>query len=105
MLLSAWEAQPWPSRLVRGIDATVVPFRVGDFEFANTPVNEPLVPNLATATFVAKQCNGAFGGGTGTEKALIRNGTRDLFFVSNRTGMAFSWIGFTRLLGYVVKNP
>jgi hypothetical protein len=88
---------------VRGIDATVVPFRVGDFEFANTPVNEPLVPNLATATFVAKQCNGAFGGGTGTEKALIRNGTRDLFFV--RTGMALSWIGFTRLLGYVVKNP
>lgn len=71
MLLSAWEAQPWPSRHVRGIDATIVPFRVGDFEFANTPVNGPLVPNLATATFVAKQCYGAFGGGTGTEKALI----------------------------------
>ena len=26
-------------------------------------------------------------------------------FVSNRTGMAFSWIGFTRSLGSVVKNP
>jgi DNA replication protein DnaC len=60
-----------------------------DFDFANTPVNEGLVRELATGTFVADQRNVVLVGGTGTGKshlaiaiarALIRNGTRGRFF-------------------------
>jgi DNA replication protein DnaC len=62
---------------------------IDDFEFANTPVNESLVRELATGTFVADQRNVVLVGGTGTGKshlaiaiarALIRNGTRGRFF-------------------------
>jgi DNA replication protein DnaC len=62
---------------------------IDDFEFANTPVNESLVCELATGTFVADQRNVVLVGGTGTGKshlaiaiarALIRNGTRGRFF-------------------------
>lgn len=62
---------------------------IDDFDFADTPVNEPLVRELATGTFVADQRNVVFVGGTGTGKshlaiaiarALIRNGTRGRFF-------------------------
>jgi len=60
-----------------------------DFDFAATPVNEGLVRDLATGTFVADQRNVVLIGGTGTGKshlaiaiarALIRNGTRGRFF-------------------------
>ena len=60
-----------------------------DFDFADTPVNEGLVLDLATGTFVADQRNVVLIGGTGTGKshlaiaiarALIRNGTRGRFF-------------------------
>ena len=60
-----------------------------DFDFKNTPVNESLVRELATGTFVANQHNVVLVGGTGTGKshlaiavarALIRNGTRGRFF-------------------------
>jgi DNA replication protein DnaC len=60
-----------------------------DFDFADTPVNEGLVRELATGTFVADQRNVVLVGGTGTGKshlaiaiarALIRNGTRGRFF-------------------------
>jgi len=60
-----------------------------DFDFADTPVNEGLVRELATGTFVADQRNVVLIGGTGTGKshlaiaiarALIRNGTRGRFF-------------------------
>lgn len=60
-----------------------------DFDFANTPVNEGLIRELATGTFVADQRNVVLVGGTGTGKshlaiaiarALIRNGTRGRFF-------------------------
>lgn len=60
-----------------------------DFDFADTPVNEGLVRDLATGTFVADQRNVVLIGGTGTGKshlaiaiacALIRNGTRGRFF-------------------------
>ncbi|MCZ7472719.1 MULTISPECIES: ATP-binding protein [Rhizobium/Agrobacterium group] len=56
---------------------------IDDFDFADTPVNEPLVRELATGTFVADQRNVVLVGGTGTGKshlaiaiarALIRNG-------------------------------
>ncbi|KQT92644.1 IS21-like element helper ATPase IstB [Agrobacterium salinitolerans] len=62
---------------------------IDDFDFADTPVNEPLVRELATGTFVADQRNVVLVGGTGTGKshlaiaiarALIRNGTRGRFF-------------------------
>ncbi|MGA1805236.1 IS21-like element helper ATPase IstB [Rhizobium sp. HT1-10] len=62
---------------------------IGDFDFKNTPVNEPLVHDLATGTLVADQRNVVLVGGTGTGKshlaiaiarALIRNGTRGRFF-------------------------
>jgi DNA replication protein DnaC len=60
-----------------------------DFDFADTPVNEGLVRELATGAFVADQRNVVLVGGTGTGKshlaiaiarALIRNGTRGRFF-------------------------
>ena len=60
-----------------------------DFGFGGTPVNEGLVRDLATGTFVADQRNVVLIGGTGTGKshlaiaiarALIRNGTRGRFF-------------------------
>ena len=62
---------------------------IDDFDFANTPVNEALVRELANGTFVANQHNVVLVGGTGTGKshlaiaiarALIRNGTRGRFF-------------------------
>ena len=62
---------------------------IDDFDFANTPVNDGLVRDLATGAFVADQRNVVLVGGTGTGKshlaiaiarALIRNGTRGRFF-------------------------
>lgn len=62
---------------------------IDDFDFTDTPVNESLVRELATGTFVADQRNVVLVGGTGTGKshlaiaiarALIRNGTRGRFF-------------------------
>jgi len=55
---------------------------IDDFDFADTPINESLVRELATGTFVADQRNVVLVGGTGTGKshlaiaiarALIRN--------------------------------
>ncbi|WP_246665744.1 IS21-like element helper ATPase IstB [Shinella sp. AETb1-6] len=62
---------------------------IDDFDFADTPVNESPVRELATGTFVADQRNVVLVGGTGTGKShlaiaiarvLIRNGTRGRFF-------------------------
>jgi DNA replication protein DnaC len=62
---------------------------IEDFDFADTPVNEALVRDLATGTFIADQRNAVLIGGTGTGKshlaiaiarALIRNGARGRFF-------------------------
>jgi DNA replication protein DnaC len=59
------------------------------FGFTGTPINEGLVRELATGSFVADQRNVVLIGGTGTGKthlgiaiarALIRNGTRGRFF-------------------------
>jgi DNA replication protein DnaC len=59
------------------------------FDFSGTPINEGLVRDLATGSFVADQRNVVLIGGTGTGKthlgiaiarALIRNGTRGRFF-------------------------
>ena len=60
-----------------------------DFQFDGTPVNESLVRQLATGTFLAEQRNAVFVGGTGTGKshlaiavarACIRSGHRGRFF-------------------------
>jgi DNA replication protein DnaC len=62
---------------------------IEEFDFDGTPVNEPLMRDLATGTFVADQRNAVLIGGTGTGKshlaiaiarALIRNGSRGRFF-------------------------
>lgn len=62
---------------------------IEEFDFTSTPINEGLVKDLATGSFVADQRNVVLVGGTGTGKthlaiaiarALIRNGTRGRFF-------------------------
>jgi len=62
---------------------------VDEFRFANTPINEALVRDLAGGDFLAHQRNVVLVGGTGTGKthlaiaiarALIRDGKRGRFF-------------------------
>jgi len=62
---------------------------VDEFEFESTPVNEPLVRDLASGEFLAHQRNVVLVGGTGTGKthlavgivrACLRNGSRGRFF-------------------------
>src|SRR5947209_3411474 len=62
---------------------------VDDFKFANTPINETLVRDLAAGEFLAHQRNVVLVGGTGTgethlaiaiARACIRDGARGRFF-------------------------
>ena len=62
---------------------------IDQFDFTGTPINEGLVRELATGSFVADQRNVVLIGGTGTGKthlgiaiarALIRGGTRGRFY-------------------------
>jgi DNA replication protein DnaC len=62
---------------------------IDDFTFAGTPINETLVRELATGSFLAQQRNAVFIGGTGTGKshlaiaiarACIRGGARGRFY-------------------------
>ena len=62
---------------------------IDDFVFADTPINEALVRDLAGGDFLAHQRNVVLVGGTGTGKthlaiaiarACIRNGARGRFF-------------------------
>ncbi len=62
---------------------------LADFDFTGTPVNEPLVRELATGSFLTHQRNAVLIGGTGTGKshlaiaiarACIRDGARARFF-------------------------
>jgi DNA replication protein DnaC len=51
---------------------------LSDFDFAGTPINEPLVRELATGAFLQQQRNTVLVGGTGTGKshlavAIVRN--------------------------------
>ena len=63
--------------------------QLADFDFTGTPVNEPLVRELAAGDFLANQRNAVLIGGTGTGKshlavaiarACIRDGARARFF-------------------------
>ena len=42
---------------------------IDDFDFAGTPVNEALIRDLASGTFLAEQRNAVLVGGTGTGKS------------------------------------
>ena len=62
---------------------------LGDFDFAATPINEPLIRDLAGGGFLAEQRNAVLVGGTGTGKshlaiaiarACIRSGARGRFY-------------------------
>lgn len=62
---------------------------IEEFDFTGTPINEGLVRDLSTGSFVSDQRNVVLIGGTGTGKthlaiavarALIRGGTRGRFF-------------------------
>src|SRR5512144_1687279 len=62
---------------------------IGDFRFNGTPINEALLRELATGTFLAQQRNAVLIGGTGTGKshlaiaiarACIRGGARGRFY-------------------------
>jgi DNA replication protein DnaC len=62
---------------------------LADFEFEGTPINEPLVRELAGGAFIARQRNAVFVGGTGTGKShlaiaiartCIRSGARGRFY-------------------------
>ena len=64
---------------------------LADFAFADTPINEALVRDLATGAFLAQQRNLVLVGGTGTGKshlavaiarAVIRGGARARFFTA-----------------------
>jgi DNA replication protein DnaC len=60
---------------------------IDDFTFAGTPINETLVRELATGTFLAQQRNAVLIGGTGKShlaiaiaRACIRGGARGRFY-------------------------
>jgi DNA replication protein DnaC len=62
---------------------------IEDFDFSNTPINEPLVRELTNGDFIAQQRNIVLVGGTGTGKthlavalarSFIRNGSRGRFY-------------------------
>ena len=62
---------------------------IDDFDFTDTPVNQALLRELTSGTFVADQRNVVLVGGTGTGKshlaiaiarALVHNGSRGRFF-------------------------
>ena len=62
---------------------------IDNFDFTGTPINEPLIRNLATGRFIAEQRNAVLIGGTGTGKshlaiavarACIRGGARGRFY-------------------------
>ena len=64
---------------------------LADFRFADTPINEALVRDLATGAFLAQQRNAVFIGGTGTGKthlsvaiarSCIRGGARGRFYTA-----------------------
>ena len=61
-----------------------------DFEFKGTPINEALVQDLATGSFIAQQRNVVLAGGTGTGKthlaiaiarSCISAGARGRFYI------------------------
>ncbi len=62
---------------------------IGDFDFTGTPINESLVRDLASGSFLLEQRNAVLVGGTGTGKshlaiaiarACIRGGARGRFY-------------------------
>ena len=63
---------------------------IDDFDFTGTPINQALIRDLASGSFIAQQRNTVLVGGTGTGKshlaiavgrACIRNGARGRFYI------------------------
>ena len=76
-------------RYQMGIARLPVAKELSEFTFAESPVNEALVQEMATGAFLQQQRNAVFIGGTGTGKthlaigiarACIRNGFKGRFF-------------------------
>jgi DNA replication protein DnaC len=89
---------------------------IGDFRFDGTPINEALVRELATGTFLAQQRNAVLIGGTGTGKshlaiaiarACIRGGARGRFYtvvdLVNRLESEARSGGQGRLADYLIR--
>ena len=89
---------------------------IGAFRFDGTPINEALVRELATGTFLAQQRNAVLIGGTGTGKshlaiaiarACIRGGARGRFYtvvdLVNRLESEARSGGQGRLADYLIR--
>jgi len=83
------EKQARSIRYQMGIAKLPLAKELADFDFADTPVNESLVKELATGEFLAQQRNAVLIGGTGTGKShlaiaiartCIRDGAKARFF-------------------------
>ena len=83
------EKQARSVRYQMGVAKLPLAKELADFAFADSPVNEPLVRDLATGAFLAQQRNVVLIGGTGTGKshlavgiarACIRDGAKARFF-------------------------
>ena len=83
------EKQARSIRYQLGVAKLPLAKELADFVFADTPINEALVRDLATGSFLAQQRNVVLIGGTGTGKShlalaiartCIRNGSKGRFF-------------------------
>ena len=78
---------------------------LADFDFTDTPVNEPLVRELAVGGFLANQRNAVLIGGTGTGKSHLADqlARRDLVILDERGYLPFAQTG-GQLLFHLVSR-
>jgi DNA replication protein DnaC len=79
----------WSIKYQLGIAKLPLAKELADFQFKSTPINEGLVRDLATGSFIAQQRNIVLAGGTGSGKthlaiaiarSCIRSGARGRFY-------------------------